>query len=208
MDSKCLDQPYTEVHTGHSSHALWQKGEKVSCAQCGLSLHLDGQQRIILTGALKIPCKGAAISGSPPLPELFRKQVEQATQKANSQDDNQGQSLAQAEQDRAEYQNPNKVPRLEEPTQAFPNQRPNQGPTPRRLHFSTALDSLNSDTPPATTALAMNPSHRAVAGRLRAASLGTGTTLRAAQNSSALDTQEHGEEESPADDEPLSVEFF
>ena len=125
LASKCLDQPYTEAHSGHSSHALWQKGEKVSCTQCGLSLHLDGQQRIILTGALKNPCKGAAISGSPPLPELFRKQVEQATQKANSQDDPQGQPLSKTESDRAAYQHPSTAPRLEDAIQASPTQGPN-----------------------------------------------------------------------------------
>ena len=204
LASRCLDQPYTEAHSGHSSHALWQKGEKVSCTQCGLSLHLDGQQRIILTGDLKKPCKGAAISGSPPLPELFRKQVEQATQKANSQDDSQEQTLSTAASDRAAYQHPSTAPCLDTTIQASPNQGPNRGPTPRRLHFSTAFDSLTSDTTPATTALAMNPSQQTVDENReqKKARLEADTTMRTES------VHEQDEEESRAEDDACNVDFF
>ena len=42
VQGQCLDQPYTQDHAGHSSHALWQKGNKATCTQCGITLHLDG----------------------------------------------------------------------------------------------------------------------------------------------------------------------
>ena len=78
VKSACVKKAYDQPHEAHPSHYLWQKGEKVSCKQCGLTLHLDAQHRIILTGAIRRACKGAAISGSPPLPELFRKQAQKA----------------------------------------------------------------------------------------------------------------------------------
>lgn len=67
----CLDQACTQPHEGHHSHTLWQKGGKVSCTQCGLSLHLDAQQRVILTAAIKRPCEGAAQAGTPPLTDFL-----------------------------------------------------------------------------------------------------------------------------------------
>ena len=78
VNGPCLDQPYAKTHEGHASHSLWQKGDRVTCRQCGLQLHLDAQQRVILTGALKKLRKGSGISGSPPLSD-FRRQVEQAS---------------------------------------------------------------------------------------------------------------------------------
>ena len=75
LTSSCLDQPYPHSHEGHQSHALWQKGSKVTCTQCGLSLHLDGQQRVILTASIKRPCKGAASAGTPPLTDFFARQT-------------------------------------------------------------------------------------------------------------------------------------
>ena len=80
VDSQCLDQAYTQPHEGHTSHTLWQKGGEVSCTQCGLNLHLDAQRRVILTGAIRKPCKGAGTAGSPPLTEYFIKQSSAATQ--------------------------------------------------------------------------------------------------------------------------------
>ena len=79
LQSPCLDRAYDQPHDAHSSHQLWQKGDKVSCKQCGLTLHLDGHQRVILTGANRRSCKGAASRGSPPLPELFRQQAQKAS---------------------------------------------------------------------------------------------------------------------------------
>ena len=75
LTSSCLDQPCPHSHDGHQSHALWQKGSKVTCTQCGLSLHLDGQQRVILTASIKRPCKGAASAGTPPLTDFFARQT-------------------------------------------------------------------------------------------------------------------------------------
>ena len=74
VTGSCLDQPYPHQHEGHLSHALWQKGSKVTCTHCGLSLHLDGQQRVILTASIKRPCKGAASAGTPPLTDFFARQ--------------------------------------------------------------------------------------------------------------------------------------
>ena len=81
VTGQCLDQAYTQPHEGHNSHALWQKGGTVSCAQCGLSLHLDAQQRVILTAAIRRPCKGAAKAGTPPLTDYFTRQTSTATQR-------------------------------------------------------------------------------------------------------------------------------
>ena len=39
------------------------------------SLHLDGQQRVILTASVKRPCKGAASAGTPPLTDFFARQM-------------------------------------------------------------------------------------------------------------------------------------
>ena len=73
-----------------------RQGSKVSCAQCELSLHLDGQNRVILTGAIRKPCKGAATSGSPPLTEYFRSQPSQANQQAPFQATEDPQPLSEA----------------------------------------------------------------------------------------------------------------
>ena len=96
VEGPCLDRAYVLPHEGHASHALWQKGTKVTCAHCGLSLHLDGQNRIILTGAIRKPCKGAAIGGSPPLTEYFRSQPSQANQQAPFQATEDPQPLSEA----------------------------------------------------------------------------------------------------------------
>lgn len=48
-------------------------GERVKCTQCGAQWNLEGQQRIITTQALHKACKGAALKGSPPLSEFFKK---------------------------------------------------------------------------------------------------------------------------------------
>ena len=79
LQSPCLDRAHGQPRDAHSSHQLWRKGDKVSCKQCGLVLHLDGQQRVILTGASRRSCKGAATKGSPLLPELFRQQAQRAS---------------------------------------------------------------------------------------------------------------------------------
>ena len=85
IQGRCYDQPYDTEHAGHNSHALWQKGSKVNCTQCGITLHLDGQQRLILTAAVKKPSKGSHSQSSTPLTEIFRKQMEQASQHSSSE---------------------------------------------------------------------------------------------------------------------------
>lgn len=73
LQSPCVNQEFQEHHPGHTSHALWQVGEKVKCTQCGVQWNLDGQRRLIATQALHKPCKGAATRGSPPLSDFFKK---------------------------------------------------------------------------------------------------------------------------------------
>ena len=66
VQGHCLDQPYNQEHAGHSSHALWQKGTKVTCTQCGITLHLDGQHRLILTAAVKSKSPAKAQAATAP----------------------------------------------------------------------------------------------------------------------------------------------
>ena len=80
VQGQCINQAYARPHDGHASHNLWQRGEKVQCRNCGIQVHLDAQQRPIVTGALQKTCKGAAVSSSPPLVEIFRRQAEKASQ--------------------------------------------------------------------------------------------------------------------------------
>ena len=114
-----------------------------------------GQQRLILTGAVKKPCKGSGLSGSQPLTEIFRKQAEQASQQRSSGEstDTTSQSAPQAP---TAYQDPAKKPKLD--TQAA---RPFEGPTPRRLHFHTELDQQAHGLQANNAALAMTPSQSA-----------------------------------------------
>ena len=99
---------------------LWQKGSKVSCAQCGLSLHLDGQQRVILTAAFKKSCKGAAQVGTPPLTDFFARQGTQGT----SADKHSSSTSGGAPDGTTK-------------------------PTPRRLHFATPLTQAEDNPNPA-----------------------------------------------------------
>ena len=140
VEGPCLDRAYVLPHEGHASHALWQKGTKVTCAHCGLSLHLDGQNRIILTGAIRKPCKGAAIGGSPPLTEYFRSQPSQAAHQATRQ-------LEEASRTGTEVKHTDSVQSQPQPQQQptalglCPQPEVQHGrPTPRRLHFPTDLD--------------------------------------------------------------------
>ena len=140
VQGQCYDQAYTATHEGHRSHVLWQKGNKVNCTQCGLSLHLDAQQRIILTTAIKKPCKGAGLSGSPPLEEIFRRQATQAS--PQSPDDSASGSSQTSPQAPQAVPISSKKPRLQfqqlpQPPEPHPK---GDGPTPRRLHFPTKLD--------------------------------------------------------------------
>ena len=80
VQSKCINQLYDQSHDGHTSHTLWQKGDKLTCQTCGTHTQLDAQQRPILTAVLKTQRKGAPIGASPPLTEIFRRQTAQASQ--------------------------------------------------------------------------------------------------------------------------------
>ena len=80
IHSPCVNQAYTAAHQGHTSHALWQVGERVKCTQCGTQWNLDGQQRILATQALHKPCKGASTKVSTPLSEFFKKKDPSSSQ--------------------------------------------------------------------------------------------------------------------------------
>lgn len=96
---------------------------------------------MILTGAIRRQRKGAAISGSPPLTELFRRQTEQATQDKASEAGQQGLQgqLAPGESEDASGQAKASKPPASYRTSPSPD-GPHGRPTPRRLHFPTALD--------------------------------------------------------------------
>ena len=130
LDSECSDLAFEDNHPGHASHQLWQKGEKVKCTQCGCQWNLDGEQRIITNQSLTTVCKGAGTKGSPPLSEFFKKKS-----------DSQGQAEADAQQ----------------PTEAH-EQAVSTRPTPRRLHFPTALDERESRTTSSATDQVMTTS--------------------------------------------------
>ena len=72
VNSKCVDQAYTQERQGHHTHALWQKGDKVTCTLCGVQWHLDSQKRVIATTAFRKESRGAGLKGSPPLSDYFK----------------------------------------------------------------------------------------------------------------------------------------
>ena len=117
ITSKCIDQAYPQPPQGHPSHSLWQKGEKVKCAQCGSHWNLDGEQHIITNQVLSKICKGAGTKGSPPLSEFFKKKSD-----AHSQAEGDHKPTAEHEPEVSTR------------------------PTPRRLHFPTSLDDRESMT--------------------------------------------------------------
>ena len=119
LTSQCVDQAYAHKHDGHT-HTLWQKGDRVRCAQCGTQWHLDGHKRIITTQALTKPCKGAGLKGPPPLSEFFKKKSD-----ANSQPE-------------VEHKQPRQTTEHEPASSARP--------APRRLHFPTALDERDAES--------------------------------------------------------------
>ena len=130
IQSPCVNQAYTQAHTGHPSHALWRTGEKVKCNQCGTHWNLDGELRIIATQALHKPCKGAGAKGSPPISDFFKKKPEQSS--SHSSDTSQKPAAMEAGSA--------------------------SGPTPRRLSFPTALDEQEqAEIAQSMSALAMTP---------------------------------------------------
>ena len=140
VDGPCLDREYVLPHGGHASHALWQKGPKVTCTHCGLSLHLDGQNRVILTGAIRKPCKGAANGGSPPLTEYFRSQPSQAAQQAPQPATEDPPPVHEASHT-ATHKSQDPAATQAATCGARPSSEgPHGRPTPRRLHFPTELD--------------------------------------------------------------------
>ena len=159
VQGQCLDQPYNQDHAGHSSDALWQKGNKVTCTQCGITLHLDGQQRLIHTAAVKKPCKGSGSASSTPLTEIFKKQLEQASQHGSP--DSSGDNSQQTPQESQAMHDQVKRPRLDTKGTTQSIQVEQHRPTPRRLHFPTDLDLQEQGTKTDTIAQAMKPSHLA-----------------------------------------------
>ena len=136
------------------SHVLWQKGNRVTCTQCGITLHLDGQQRLIHTAAVKKPCKSSGSQTSTPLTELFRRQTEQASQEASRSSHAPGSSTPPEEHEAEQV----KRPRLGTTNTRHLDETSDTGPTPRRLHFQTDFDARTQATATVPTALAMSPS--------------------------------------------------
>ena len=203
VQGQCLDQPYTQDHAGHSSHALWQKGNKATCTQCGITLHLDGQHRLILTAAVKKPCKGSGSQSSTPLTEIFRKQLEQASQSGSP--DSSGDTSQQAPHESQALPERVKKPKLEPrwPPQTCHPEHPR--PTPRRLHFQTDLDLQEQDPEHAQAAMAMNPSHEA-ARASTSSSRGNDAPPQAQATADELDS--HLTPGSDPDNQPFTVEYF
>ena len=80
VQGPCINQLYDQVHSGHNSHLLWQKGDKIQCKHCGTQTHTDAQGRPIITATLQKSCKGAPIAASPPISEIFKRQTAKASQ--------------------------------------------------------------------------------------------------------------------------------
>ena len=109
--------------------------------------------------AIRRPCKGAATSGSPPLPELFRKQAQQASQQPDTKaDDNLCTQEANRQADQTAI---SRAPHTQATPTVSSTATASGGPTPRRLHFDSELDRSAFEAQPATSAQAMTPSHTA-----------------------------------------------
>ena len=80
VQGPCINRLYDQAHTGHPSHLLWQKGDKLHCKHCGTQTNTDAQHRPIITATLTRSCKGAPIAASPPITEIFKRQHAQAAQ--------------------------------------------------------------------------------------------------------------------------------
>ena len=78
VQGPCVNQPFEHDHSGHATHLLWQRGDRIHCKHCGTQTHTDAQGRPIATATLQKACKGAPIAASPPLSEFFKRQTPQA----------------------------------------------------------------------------------------------------------------------------------
>ena len=47
IQSRRIDESYAKAHSGHNSHALWQKGKGIKCLNCGAQSHLDADDRVV-----------------------------------------------------------------------------------------------------------------------------------------------------------------
>ena len=128
INSPCLDGPFEAQHGGHHTHQLWRKGNRISCKQCGIQLHLDSNQRIILTASLLKECKGAGIKGSPSIQSFFKPTP--PTPSGGGSTEKQGSGTGT-------------------PTTT-------EGPKPKRLHFPTPLTE-REDEPSPTQAMTPSP---------------------------------------------------
>ena len=185
ISSRCIDEQYTQSSQAHSSHSLWQKGGKVRCTSCGCQWNLDADCRIISNLHLTKACRGTSGKGSPPISEFFKRKSEALGQEADS--------AAQA---------------LEAPDQDRP-----QGPTPRRLHFPTALDERNSTAKPGPPAHASGTSADRHPDQAMIPSQATGTLVSTATGAQSETnrppgSQERDEEESLTTDDEMQADFF
>ena len=73
VQGPCINRPYEQPHQGHArvmpATFCGKEVTDLQCKNCGTQTQTDAQQRPILTNALQKSCKGAAISGSPPITE-------------------------------------------------------------------------------------------------------------------------------------------
>ena len=200
VQGQCHDQPYTADHAGHTSHALWQKGSKVTCTQCGITLHLDRQQRLILTAAVKKPCKGSGSNSSTPLTEIFRKQLEQASQHSSPASPSDTSQVAQQEaQAKPETVKQSKLDHRQA-TQSGAEAKP------RRLHFPTDMDLQEQGSEADNAALAMNPSLVAASALNNSSGQAPATTPPAAPICAENASQPSPEGEPQMDD--FTVDYF
>ena len=133
INSRCIDASYGKAHEAHHTHALWQKGKGIRCTNCGTQSHLDAEDRVILTKALKRPCQGQS-QKSPTLAQLF------STQSQHSQT---GTQAAKVNQTGHETQPPPEqaATTLDVPGLMSP-------PVPKKLRFSSAAASPHmADSP-------------------------------------------------------------
>ena len=146
VQGRCINQLYDQSHPHHSSHTLWQKGDKLNCQNCGTHTQLDAQQRPILTAVLRKPCKGAPIGASPPITEIFRRQTAQVSQSADSQVTSPSEPCQAVVQDTAQIQGGDE-PQPNQDLRARPGLADSTSPiVPRHLTYQTDTTALHESS--------------------------------------------------------------
>ena len=185
ITSRCIDEQYTQSSQAHPSHSLWQKGGKVRCTSCGCQWNLDGDSRIISNLHLTKACRGASGGGSPPISDFFKRKSEALSQEAEG------------------------APQAPE----APDQDRHKGPTPRRLHFPTALDERETATKPGPpdhasgTSADRHPRQAMIPSQAAGTLVSTATGTQSEENRPPS-SQEREEEESLTADDEVQVDFF